>query len=54
MLKFINNYFTTNQFFALQNFTWGGVENTYNNPLNKEFCKNVNKKYNMINFTVFL
>ena len=28
MLKFINNYFTTNQFFTLQNFTWGGGRNT--------------------------
>ena len=24
MLKFINNYFTTNQTLTLQNFTWGG------------------------------
>ena len=24
MLKFINNYFTTNQTLSLQNFTWGG------------------------------
>ena len=48
----LNNYFTINQTLILQNFTWGGVENTYNIPLNKEFCKNVNKKYNMINFTV--
>ena len=41
MLKFINNYFTTNQFFALQNFTWGGVEISNKTPVNKEFC---NKK----------
>ena len=50
----LNNYFTINQTPTLQNFTWGGVKKTYSNPLNKEFCKNVNKKYNMINFTVYL
>ena len=49
-----NNYFTINQFLTLQNFTWGGVENTYNNPLNKELCNEKIKKYNMIKFTVFL
>lgn len=36
----LNNNFTTNQFFALQNFTWGGVRKPL---LNKELCKNVNK-----------
>ena len=39
----LNNNFTTNQTLTLQNFTWGGVENTYNNPLNKELCENIIK-----------
>ena len=36
MIKFINNCFTTNQFLALQNFTWGGVEIPYNSLYIKE------------------
>ena len=57
MLK-LNNYFTTNQTLTLQNFTWGGVYNTYLNPLfNKEFVNifiyKINNK-NMIKFTVYL
>ena len=34
-----NNYFTTNQALTLQNFTWGGVENSKKNPVNKRICK---------------
>ena len=30
------NYFTINQFFTLQNFTWGGVEKPYNSLCIKE------------------
>ena len=32
----LNNYFTTNQTLTLQNFTWGGVEKTYNSLYIKE------------------
>ena len=54
----LNNYFTTNQTPTLQNFTWGGVYNTYLKPLfSKEFVNNfiykINNK-NMIKFTVYL
>ena len=51
MTKLIINYFTINQTLTLQNFTRGGVEIPL---LYKEFCKNVNKKYNMIKFTFYL
>ena len=34
-----NNYFTTNQFLTLQNFTGGGVEIPKKNPVNKKVCK---------------
>ena len=37
----LNNYFTTNQTPTLQNFTWGGVYNTYLKALScKSFIKN--------------
>ena len=57
MLK-LNNYFTTNQTLTLQNFTWGGGNNTYSKPLfNKEIVNilihKINNK-NMIKFTVYL
>ena len=36
-----NNNFTTKQTLILQNFTWGGVYNTYLKPLSyKSFVKN--------------
>ena len=35
----LNNYFTTNQTLTLQNFTWGGVEISKKNPVNKRVCK---------------
>ena len=36
-----NINFTTNQTLTLQNFTWGGVYNTYLKPLScKSFIKN--------------
>ena len=38
----LNNYFTTNQSLTLQNFTWGGVYNTYLKPLS---CKSFIKKF---------
>ena len=57
MLK-LNNYITTNQTLTLQNFTWGGGNNTYSKPLfNKEIVNilihKINNK-NMIKFTVCL
>ena len=46
-MKPMNNYFTTNQTLTLQNFTWGGGNNTYSKPLfNKEFVNILIHKIN--------